>query len=1370
VGVDSTDGDEPSRASAEEDKFHCVHANVLNVFDTLDEVYDEWDLESVLGDDFSARSDPEFDFDLSACEWFHVDEDYAATQGESASEQPGRTPATDRTFLSIFLEKFPDWTEERAREILEAPIPRQEVEQFAGFSQFLFPDIDMSQDEGVDERMNKNPYPTDRERSDKVLQYGCGEARQLEKMVLVLTDLESKNLPEINYEQYEVQGNTMYKSKAKKVRPVPLNDGTGDGPGGKKNWLELSHQRFTPQEPTGKYKDHLLPRIAPFEKGSRLTPERLASLDVGMDLSPEERELFDEVLLHREGGIAFEWQECGKIHEDVTPPVLIKTLPHEAWQEKNFPCPKALIPTVTKMLLERLDRGVLEKCDGPYRNPWFLVAKKMAGTYRLINAAMKMNSVTLRDSNLPPSVDEFSEEFAGCHISSLIDFFSGYDQLTLDVRSRDMTAFQTPLGLLRMTTPPMGATNSVAQFVRVIMTILQDLWPTVAMPFLDDVGVKGPYTDYNGEMKLPGIRRFVYEHLMNLQLTLDRIERAGATVGPKSQFCYDGMGIVGFVVGSGGRQPAASKVAKVVKWKPCRDVTDVKAFIGLCVYYRIWIKDFGQLADPLYNLCRKGVEWDWKPEVHGAAMQRLKDKLTSAPILCRLHYDPAEKWGIIVLAVDASLEGWGGTLGQYDDKGRKRVARYESGLWNTAERNYDATKRECRGVLKCLYKLRFWLYGVHFILETDANVLVAQLNRAATDLPGSLVTRWLAWIRLFDFKVKHIKGTKHTAADALSRRPPASDDTTEDEEDIDELVAAELDSLEITLPSKIHQSWYPDARTTRSDLNSWSISQQAYDIAILSTTVNNSDESVFEMDDEGADLSVKPLNDSYTEAHQDVAWYLTTLARPPWLSRAEFLEVIQKSKDYSVRDRQLWRNAEKAHPPRLVIDAQEQKDEIIQYLHDKTGHGGRENTYRRVASRYFWTGCYMDVKKYVDNCLVCRKKEKRRQEEALYPQQAVPLFHRINVDITYLPKCGPYNCLCVARDDFSGWPEVKPMTKPNSKNVAEFLWEIICRHGVFGQVSVDGGTEFKKAVIRELARLSVKRVVISAHNSKAAGAVEVGHKAFIMALIALTEGGKKPWLRYLSTVTLAERTTTHAPTGRTPFYMVYGREAVLPIETTYSTWRTLKWGEVTDRTDLLTLRARMVEMRDEDMQEAMLQKDRFRRQNQAYFDSHHRLRRDLINEGDIVLVYDIITIDVDKSNSTKLNYRWLGPYRVTAADQQKGSYSLAELDGTPMSRTYAGNKLKKFTSDDGYYRSLEDREDTVEELPAIPFRPETSLAEEFGFEREPRTRNQIQQAVEVEVQVPGLSQAEKNEYLRFQADWGDIEDNVEDEEEDLTST
>ncbi len=74
-------------------------------------------------------------------------------------------------------------------------------------------------------------------------------------------------------------------------------------------------------------------------------------------------------------------------------------------------------------------------------------------------------------------------------------------------------------------------------------------------------------------------------------------------------------------------------------------------------------------------------------------------------------------------------------------KEKRHRTRYESGIWSCAEKKDDATKRECQGVLKALKKVRYWLYRIRFILETDASVLVAQLNRSGTDLLGALVTR-----------------------------------------------------------------------------------------------------------------------------------------------------------------------------------------------------------------------------------------------------------------------------------------------------------------------------------------------------------------------------------------------------------------------------------------------------------------------------------------------------------------------------------------------------------------------------------------------------------------------------------------------------
>jgi hypothetical protein len=119
-----------------------------------------------------------------------------------------------------------------------------------------------------------------------------------------------------------------------------------------------------------------------------------------------------------------------------------------------------------------------------------------------------------------------------------------------------MTAFHTPLGLVRQCTLQMGTTNSVAEFVRVMTKICRDHIPHRCMPYLDDVCVKGLKTDYGGEEAEPGIRRFVAEHLSDMDKVLADIKRARVIVsGHKSDFCYPSIAVVGYRVDINGRHP-----------------------------------------------------------------------------------------------------------------------------------------------------------------------------------------------------------------------------------------------------------------------------------------------------------------------------------------------------------------------------------------------------------------------------------------------------------------------------------------------------------------------------------------------------------------------------------------------------------------------------------------------------------------------------------------------------------------------------------------------------------------------------------------------------------------------------------------------
>lgn len=80
----------------------------------------------------------------------------------------------------------------------------------------------------------------------------------------------------------------------------------------------------------------------------------------------------------------------------------------------------------------------------------------------MVNIIVKLNRITIRDANLSPSRDEFSEKFAGWAISSFINFFSGYDQVELDEKSQNLTGFIILLNLMRMRTLSQEVTNLVA--------------------------------------------------------------------------------------------------------------------------------------------------------------------------------------------------------------------------------------------------------------------------------------------------------------------------------------------------------------------------------------------------------------------------------------------------------------------------------------------------------------------------------------------------------------------------------------------------------------------------------------------------------------------------------------------------------------------------------------------------------------------------------------------------------------------------------------------------------------------------------------------------------------------------------------------
>jgi hypothetical protein len=90
------------------------------------------------------------------------------------------------------------------------------------------------------------------------------------------------------------------------------------------------------------------------------------------------------------------------------------------------------------------------------------------------------------------------------------------------------------------------------------------LFIAIAMLFIDNIKVKGLYTDYNKELKLFRVYRFIFKHLQNLNKALNRIKQAKASIKLKLQFCYNSISIISFIYKFKGRSLTIAKVNKIL--------------------------------------------------------------------------------------------------------------------------------------------------------------------------------------------------------------------------------------------------------------------------------------------------------------------------------------------------------------------------------------------------------------------------------------------------------------------------------------------------------------------------------------------------------------------------------------------------------------------------------------------------------------------------------------------------------------------------------------------------------------------------------------------------------------------------------------
>ncbi len=563
---------------------------------------------------------------------------------------------------------------------------------------------------------------------------------------------------------------------------------------------------------------------------------------------------------------------------------------------------------------------------------------------------------------------------------------------------------------------------------------------------------------------------------------------------------------------------------------------------------------------------------------------------------------------------------------------KKHSMRYESDIWSNAKKKYDVTKKKCRDVFKILKKIHFYFYDVKFILKTNARVLVDQLNRFDTNLFDALVTRWLAWIRFFDFEVRHVFDIKHIAANNLFRKSSSFNDLKEVAE--------------------------------KKNMNDWVNTQLNY-VRVFSISIAEEESSFI-------------LTFKYFEKSQKIVVYLFTLRKFSEMSLKEFNKFKKKAFKFKLQRDQFFRRNSKNVFMKRVIDDFEERQRILKQLHDESDHRKKENIYKRIIDRYWWNDLYDDVQKYVKICSQCQMRNTIKEEKAFHFIWMTLLWEKIEMNIVHMSSNKEKHYLIVTRDDLFEWAEARVLSEAKAWRMIKFLWKnVICRHDCFEKLIVNDESENKEILDELMQRYRIKKMITSNYHSQINEMIKRSHKFLFNVLFKMFDERLKSWMNNLHVVFWTDRFIVKFIIDLISFYLQCDNESMLSFELKISIWRILFWQEIHIIENLLTMRARQLQRRNENMNKTKNLLKWMRKQEKKYFNSKHFAANKNINKNDLVFFHDIQHKN-DRSINRKLKYKWRESFRIKKVIQNKEIYLLQKLDEINLIEIFVENRIKKF--------------------------------------------------------------------------------------------
>jgi hypothetical protein len=396
-----------------------------------------------------------------------------------------------------------------------------------------------------------------------------------------------------------------------------------------------------------------------------------------------------------------------------------------------------LLPVIEKEVKKLLDAKIIV----PLRySDWvanLVPVRKKNGEIRLCVDFRNLNKASLKDNYPLPKMDHVLEKVVGATRMSMIDGFSGYNQIVVCESDKEKTAFTTPWGTFMYDKMPFGLMNAGATFQRAMDIAFVGERDKFVVIYLDDLTVFSKSDE---------------DHITHLKQTFEKCRKYGLSLNPKkSHFAMQEGKLLGHIVSRDGIRIDPKRVEAIETLAIPRNVKEIQSFLGKIIFLRRFVPNFAEIVKLITDMLKKNSEVKWTTEAR-ASFDHIKKVISEAPVLTSPDY--LKEFFIFSFASEHTLAA---VLLQKNEEGYEQPIAFFSKSLRDAELKYNIMEKQAYAMVKALKAFRTYVLHSKIIAYVPTSAVKDILIQADSDGKRG---RWLAKIQEFDLEVKPTKLVK----------------------------------------------------------------------------------------------------------------------------------------------------------------------------------------------------------------------------------------------------------------------------------------------------------------------------------------------------------------------------------------------------------------------------------------------------------------------------------------------------------------------------------------------------------------------------------------------------------------------------------